>query len=952
MLKFNKRLLSKQINLFQTKSYAFSSNNYYGDLMAFETNQEHFHHKNELENYIHFLRKNGHNFATIDPLGLMHRSNAPELGNFGINPKDSVPNQIHFGSTLSGLKLDSVGQLSEFLTKVYAKNIGVEFEHIQSTEEREWLYNRLESLYAQDLSKSEKLNMHYQLLMSEFFDQFLQKKFETFKRYSGEGAEGLIVALNTLFARASASNYSDVVLGIPHRGRLNVLVGLLDYPVRDMLYKITGKNDMPEEIYTLVDDVVSHIACSNKKLYRTGSANDEKEIQVTMLHNPSHLEAQNAVSMGKARAKQDDYGSADKALNIQVHGDAAFSAQGIVYEGLALTKVRGFTVGGTVHIICNNQIGYTTTPKDGRSFKYSSCIAKGYEFPIVHVNGSSPEDIFRVSRLALEYKNKFKKDFFIDLICYRKYGHNEVDEPEFTQPKMYHQIRKVQVSTPMAYHKKLVEEGIAKEEDLTKIQTRLSKHLDEEYAAKDSVTRTLENVRDPKTKSNRTLTGKWSSMDFSQFGKDYPTASTMENIKEAAYASCEVPSDFTPHPRIHKFHLTQRVAMIEKGQADWATAEAIAFGTLLKDGYNLRLAGEDVERGTFSQRHLGLTDSKNENKHYPLKAYVKKHNLKGRFDIVNTPLTENAAISYEYGYSIENPNNMVIWEAQFGDFFNTAQQTIDTYFSCGEAKWMRQCGLTLLLPHGFDGTGPEHSSCRIERFLQTGATDGIYKRLKYRPREERRRELRVGDEYFFENSQDTNYQVANPSTPANYFHLLRRQMMRNYRKPLVVASPKLLLRHPQAKSKFEEMGPDSSFKPIITTKRDGSSDGDVSIAIICSGKTSYDIAAMLKENEATDKKTAILRIEELLPFPEPLLKDQLAKFTCLKKVIWFQEEPYNGGAFAFVEPHIERILTELNFDLNQFECIARRSIATIATGAVDRHKDEAKALFTALKKAL
>lgn len=343
----------------------------------------------------------------------------------------------------------------------------------------------------------------------------------------------------------------------------------------------------------------------------------------------------------------------------------------------------------------------------------------------------------------------------------------------------------------MKYHNKLVEDGVVKPEELTKIHERLSKHLEEEYKAKDTVKRTLENVRDPKTKSNRTLTHKWSAMDFSQFGKDQPTEASMEDIKEAGLASVDVPKDFHPHPRIQKFHLSQRVAQIEKNSVDWATAEAIAFGTLLKDGFNVRLSGEDVERGTFSQRHLGLTDVKTEAKYYPLKEYVRKNALKSRFDLVNTPLTENAAISYEYGYSIENPQNMVIWEAQFGDFFNTAQQTIDTYFSGSEAKWMRQTGLTLLLPHGFDGTGPEHSSCRIERFLQTGATDGIYRRLKYKPQEQRRRELRVGDEFFYENHQDTNYQVANPSTPANYFHLLRRQMKRNYRKPLVVAAPKI-----------------------------------------------------------------------------------------------------------------------------------------------------------------
>lgn len=493
--------------------------------------------------------------------------------------------------------------------------------------------------------------------------------------------------------------------------------------------------------------------------------------------------------MGKTRAKQDDYSSFDKVLNIQLHGDAAHTGQGVVYESLALSKVDKYTVKGTVHMVVNNQIGYTTVPNDGRCSKYCTELCKSFDIPIIHVNSDDPETVHKLSQFAIDYRNTFKKDFMIDLIGYRRYGHNEVDEPGFTQPLMYEKIRGKQTTSPKLYHERLVEKNVAKDDEFKKIVDRVSGFLDKEYNAVSQMKRTMDMYKNDNTKGTKAFTEKWSDMVLTTQGKNEKTGINVEKSKEFAKISVELPNDFIVHPRLQKFFIQDRLANISKDSIDWPTAEAISALSILDEGFNIRLSGQDVERGTFSQRHWVLIDQKTENETNPIKNYAVKNN-KGRIQVCNSPLSEYAVMGYEYGYSIENPKNLVIWEAQFGDFFNGAQIVIDTFLTSSENKWLRQNGLVLLLPHGFDGAGPEHSTFRMERFLQLANTDGINREFEYKKYDKARKSLKIKDKFFFENNLDVNFSLVVPTTPANIFHLLRRQMKRNYRKPLVVGSAK------------------------------------------------------------------------------------------------------------------------------------------------------------------
>ena len=507
------------------------------------------------------------------------------------------------------------------------------------------------------------------------------------------------------------------------------------------------------------------------------------------MNNPSHLEAINAVSMGKTRAKQDDYNSSDKVLNVQLHGDAAHSGQGVVYESLTIGKVPKYDIHGTIHMVVNNQIGYTTTPIDGRTSKYCTEIAKAFEIPIIHVNSDDVEAVHKISSLVVEYRQKFHKDIMIDLIGYRRYGHNEVDEPEFTQPLMYNQIRKSQTTGPKLYHDKLLKEKLVKAEDYEKTRQKVWSFLESEFKASQTIQRSMDTYKTDATKGTKAFTDKWRDMGLSTKGIQKPTGLNIELLKDLGKTSVLVPEGITVHPRIDKFHIKDRISQIDSELIDWPTAEAISFLSLLNEGYNVRISGQDVERGTFSQRHAVLIDQKTEKEWSPIKDWAERMN-KGRFQVFNSPLSEYGVMGYEFGYSIENPANLVIWEAQFGDFFNGAQIIIDTFLASSEEKWLKQNGLVLLLPHGFDGAGPEHSTCRMERFLQAANSDGLNRGFQYREHVNERKELKVEDQIFYENHQDSNFSLVVPTTPANFYHVLRRQMLRNYRKPLIVASAK------------------------------------------------------------------------------------------------------------------------------------------------------------------
>lgn len=495
--------------------------------------------------------------------------------------------------------------------------------------------------------------------------------------------------------------------------------------------------------------------------------------------------------MGKVRAKQDDssLGAGANILNVQLHGDAAHSGQGVVYESLTLGKVPKYDIKGTIHMVVNNQIGYTTTPIDGRTSKYCTEISKAFEIPIIHVNSDDVEAVHKVSILAAEYRQKFNKDIMIDLIGYRRYGHNEVDEPEFTQPLMYNQIRKEQLTGPKIYHESLAAQQLVKLDEYEKTRQKVWSFLEKEFQASQTLTRSMEQYKNNSSKGTKAFTNKWRDMVPSNLGTQKTTGLPKELLKDFGRESVLIPEGFVVHSRILKYHIQDRLDQINKESVDWATAEAISFLSMLNEGYNVRISGQDVERGTFSQRHCVLIDQKTEKEWSPIKDWAERGN-KGRFQAFNSPLSEYGTMAYEYGYSIENPHNLVIWEAQFGDFFNGAQIVIDTFITSSEEKWLRQNGLVLLLPHGFDGAGPEHSTCRMERFLQVANSDGLNRQFQLKDHSPKREELKVNEKIFYENHNDTNFSLVVPSTPANFYHVLRRQMLRNYRKPLVVASAK------------------------------------------------------------------------------------------------------------------------------------------------------------------
>eukprot|EP00742_Colponemidia_sp_Colp-10_P003126 GILJ01003330.1.p1 GENE.GILJ01003330.1~~GILJ01003330.1.p1 ORF type:complete len:942 (+),score=147.78 GILJ01003330.1:40-2865(+) len=863
-----------------------------------------------LTRLVQVYRDQGHLRADLDPLGLQTPSkNVADIDHARASVMDVVEPVPVEGVLNLSEESATVQQIVDRLESIYCGKIGYEFAHLEQTE-REWFAEQVEAgVMAAPLTPAEKRNIHTLLTMSETFDHFMQKKFATFKRYALEGNESMMPAVDTIFSRAAQHNVDNVVLGMPHRGRLNLLVGLLDYPARNLFRKIKGFSDIPSDVPGLCD-VVSHIACSTDKRFSAAT----KPIHVSLLHNPSHLEAVNPVSLGKTRAKQEDSGAPSKTLCVQLHGDAAFSGQGVVHETLMMANLPNFTVGGTVHLVVNNQLGFTTTPVDGRSMRYCSDACKAIGMPIIHVNSDSPEDVVKACRLAVDYQAKFHKDVLIDMIGYRRHGHNEVDEPSFTQPRMYKQVRQ-QKSSPSKYAAQLKEEGLTTDESIAKLTARFDSFLEAELQAMPNVTITKEEVTSESFKGNRSLTGKWTGMVFSNEGVEpVSTGVDPEELKQIAIASVQIPPNFEPHQRLLRTHIQARVKSVSDDQIDWATAEAMAWGSLLKQGYNIRLSGQDVERGTFSQRHALLVDQRTEADYVPLQQLSQNQ---GRFSVGNSHLSEFGVVGFEYGYSLENPKTLAIWEAQFGDFNNTAQVIIDQFMSGGESKWMRQSGMVMMLPHGFDGAGPEHSSSRMERFLQlidTPALDREYKGP-------------------FPTAQQLNMSIVNPSTPANYFHVMRRQMLRNFRKPLVVVAPKTLLRHAMAVSPVKDMQPGTSFLPVIGDRTVNPE--QVRRVVFCSGKIYYDL---VKEREASKHHdTALIRIEELAPFPGDAVSQELSRYSRAEKVIWLQEEPLNAGAFLYLEPQFHRLVSS---KFGGIHYVGRPSIALPATGTVVQHQAE------------
>ncbi|KAF1334794.1 Oxoglutarate dehydrogenase, partial [Globisporangium splendens] len=862
------------------------------------------------------FRQYGHLEADLDPLKLQPKQQVADLqpANFqALFDRDvaSVANSEFVGPA----SVANGKQLYDHLREAYCGKMGFEFQHVTSPEEKAWLAQCVESLDQKfPVLPSDLRNAYTSMLMADVFETFMAKKFSSFKRYSGEGAEAMLPAVNTVLNAAAVAGISDVVIGMPHRGRLALLVSLLDYPAHKLFYKVQGNSEFPPE-FRGVDDVTSHIAQSVDKRY------GDKQVHVSLLHNPSHLEIINPVTTGKVRAKND---AGANAMAFMLHGDAAFSGQGCVPEGLSLSQLPGFKTDGSVHLIVNNQVGFTTTFKDGRSTRYASDIAKGIEAPVIHVNGESVPHVIQAARLAVEYRNKFKKDIVIDMIGYRRHGHNEVDEPRFTQPKMYEAVGNAG-RFPIKYSQELQTTGLVTEEGVRKLAERVNAHLEKE----------LQLVSEGYTPTEiDAFKGKWASMGQPRVEDLYTNPSTgvaLSELVDVGLESVNLPARIQAHDRLQRTHVESRKKMLTKAtpedvRVDWATAEAMAFGSLLRDGHSVRLAGQDCRRGTFSQRHAAFTDQATEEMYFPFHHLP---NSKGRFQVINSNLSELAVMAFEYGYSWEDPRNLVLWEAQFGDFFNGAQIVIDQFLACAESKWMRQSGLMLLLPHGYDGAGPDHSSGRVERFLQLVDTPALGPSYT-------KKTLADWKEY----EHDTNVIVVNPTTPANYFHLLRRQQQRAFRKPVVVMAPKTLLRLPEATSSLEAMGPNTSFQPVI---------GDASIANVsdvkkvyfCSGKFYYDLVKERQARSDKPEEIAIIRLEELAPFPFQQVAEEMAKYDNVKKVVYVQEEPLNQGAWTYAKAHLEKVISKKL----PLEFIGRESLAASAVGLSKRNKEQTQEIF-------
>eukprot|EP01116_Phalansterium_solitarium_P002820 TRINITY_DN130_c0_g2_i1.p1 TRINITY_DN130_c0_g2~~TRINITY_DN130_c0_g2_i1.p1 ORF type:complete len:940 (+),score=374.31 TRINITY_DN130_c0_g2_i1:92-2911(+) len=845
-------------------------------------------------------RRYAHVFADLDPLQLASRVAPVELDlarydlhNVPADQEFELSGLLNMGP---GLTRATLPQILDFLRQVYCSKIGAEFLYLQDVKQRRWFHDHLETLPSQSLSADEKLRIFNLMAEAEAFDHFMQKKFATTKRYALEGCEAMIPAIDAVFSVGAALGVEDVVIGMPHRGRLNLLAGLLKYDPGRIFWKVNGNSELPEGVQG-IGDVMSHIGTSVDLPYVSRS------LHVSLLQNPSHLEAVNPVALGKLRAKIHHHGGdSSKAMCVMFHGDAAFYSQGTVAESLGLAKLPQFSTGGSVHIIVNNQVGFTTTAAHGRSSRYSADVGKMLDVPVLHVNADSPEDVVKVCRLAMEYRQTFQSDIIVDIIGYRRHGHNEVDEPSFTQPRMYRTIRAAP-TVVKKYAGQLEDEGLLSAADaqaaIASYDARFAKANDEQRAP---------------TQVEQ-LKGRWKGM-VQPNDVNVPAVTTgfdVGQLKEIGLASVKLPDGFQIHQRLSKFFVKPRVDAINKGELDWATAEAMAFGSLLKEGHGLRLCGQDSGRGTFSQRHLELVHQETEAKHVP----INQLGTQAKMQIVNSPLSELAVLGFEYGFSLEDPKVLPLWEAQFGDFANGAQVMIDTFITSGESKWLLQSGLTMLLPHGYDGAGPEHSSSRIERFLQLSDADSVDLRS---PR-----------------NRNPNFHVIQPTTPSNYFHALRRQMKRNFRKPLVVIAPKTLLRHAKAVSRMNELDIGTSFQPLLPDTTVNAQ--QVERVVFCSGKVYYDLLELRQKQGRTD--TALVRLEELVPFPLEQVEKELGKYKQASKFYWVQDETQNSGAWEFVRPRLSQLVKQLEY-------IGRPPCPACAVGISKVHKAESAAIFDAI----
>lgn len=839
---------------------------------------------------VHTYRELGHYSAKLDPLGLTVRSEHPMLAleNFNLQTTD-LSRSVGRGG-FEGATDGTLRDLIEKLRLTYCDTVGVEFTGIADKAQREWLQRRIEQCYNHPpLTREEKKNLLFQLIAAEEFEQYLGRAFIGAKRFSIEGGESLIPILNAIIEHGGQHVGSDaVVMAMAHRGRLNVLAHVLNKPYEIILSEFAGTAAKPAGVQG-DGDVKYHLGYAN-----TRPLPEERQVKVSLLPNPSHLELINPIQQGIVRCKQEwlEDKNRTRTIPLCMHGDAAFCGQGIVAETLALSELPGYETGGTIHIIINNQIGFTTPPKQGRFTPYPTDMAKAIQAPIFHINGDDPEVCQHVAKIAVEFRQTFKCDVLIDLWCYRRHGHNETDEPSFTQPLMYKKIAQ-HPTTRAIYQQKLIESG-----DLTPEEAEQMKQL---VLSRLTSARELAREVRPRTKVPR-FSGVWTG--FGPAGSDWSANTPVRrSVLETVIRSYEkAPQGFTFHPKLEKGVIAARRDMVKTGQnIDWGCAEMLAFGSILLDGYGIRFTGQDVERGTFSHRHAVLHDYNTGQTFTPL-CHVE--GATGEFFISNSMLSEEAVLAYEWGYASADPRNLVIWEAQFGDFVNGAQAIIDQIIAAAESKWHYMCGLVMLLPHGYEGAGPEHSNAYVERFLSLCAED--------------------------------NMQVAMPSRPSTYFHMLRRQQLRNFRKPLILFMPKNLLRRPDASSSIEEFT-DQQLQLVLddpqVTDRD-----KVTRLLLCAGKVYYTLNKARIDHKIDN--VAIIRLEQFYPLPKAELTEVLNKYRRISEVCWVQEEPQNRGAWTYMQPILRSMLPDLLVSYH-----GREASASPATGSTAMHEAEERELI-------
>ena len=844
-------------------------------------------------------RIRGHLVADLDPLGLRDEAIHPELDpkSYGFTEED-LDRPIFIDNVL-GLQIASMREIIDLVRRTYCGTFALQYMHISDPEQSAWLKERIEG-YGKEIkfTREGRKAILNKLVEAEGFEKFLHVKYMGTKRFGLDGGEALIPALEQIIKRGGALGVKEIVIGMPHRGRLSVLANVMGKPYKAIFNEFQGGSSKPEDVDGS-GDVKYHLGASSDREF------DGNNVHLSLTANPSHLEAVNPVVIGKVRAKQQQLNDKNRisVLPLLLHGDAAFAGQGVVAECFGLSGLVGHKTGGTIHVVVNNQIGFTTAPHFSRSSPYPTDIALMVEAPIFHVNGDDPEAVVHAAKVATEFRQKFQKDVVIDIICYRRFGHNEGDEPMFTNPIMYKKIKK-QKTTLTLYTDLLVRDGLIPEGEIEDLKTGFQSFLNDEFDA----------GKNYKPNKADWLDGRWAHLDRNK--DDYQrgqTAISEDTFDKVGAALSKLPDDFPVHKTISRL-LDNKNKMFSDGTGlDWATAEALAFGSLLTEGFPVRLSGQDATRGTFSQRHSGIINQNSEDRYFPLNHITKEQ---AEFEAIDSMLSEYAVLGFEYGYSLSEPNALVAWEAQFGDFANGAQIMFDQFISSGESKWLRMSGLVILLPHGFEGQGPEHSSARLERFLQMCGQD--------------------------------NWIVANCSTPANYFHILRRQLHRSFRKPLILVTPKSLLRHKLCVSDKSNFIDGSSFHRVLWDDAESGlsetnlvPDKKIKRVVMCSGKVYFDL---LEERDKRDiDDIYLLRFEQFYPFPAISAVKELERFKSAE-MVWCQEEPKNQGSWTFMEPNLEWVLTRIKAKFKRPKYVGRAASASPATGLASTHKNQQEVL--------